>query len=51
MDIEIGARHEVLKIWDKEHRIMDCRGSRGPLRASEKGISIVRAVLWGNSFW
>lgn len=51
MDIEIGARHEVLKIWDKEHGIMDCRGSRGPLRASEKRISIVRAVLWGNSFW
>lgn len=51
MDIGIGVRHEVFKIWDKEHGIMDCRGSRSPLRASEKGISMVRAVLRGNSFW
>ena len=30
---------------------MDYMGSRGALRASEEGIGMVRAVLWGDSFW
>lgn len=50
-DIEIAARYEVLKIWDEECGFMDYMGSREALRASEKGIGMVIAVLWGDSFW
>lgn len=36
---------KVLKIWDK----IPWAGE--PARASEKGIGMVRSVLWGDSFW
>ena len=41
---------KVLKIRDKEYG-PDFTDSGEPLRVAEKGLGLVRAVLWGYSFW
>lgn len=50
LDIEIGARHEVIKFGIRSTGLW-IAGSRGPLRASEKGIQYSQSCLCFGKFF